>query len=30
MENKEETDKEAKKLVERVSTAAFFLQGQIE
>ena len=30
MENKEATDKEAKKLVERVSTAAFFLQGQIE
>lgn len=30
MENKETTDKEAKKLVERVSTAAFFLQGQIE
>lgn len=29
MENKETTDKEAKKLVERVSTAAFFLQGQI-
>ena len=30
MENKEITDKEAKKMVERVSTAAFFLQGQIE
>jgi len=30
MENREITDKEAKKLVERVSTAAFFLQGQIE
>lgn len=30
MENKETTDKETKKLVERVSTAAFFLQGQIE
>ena len=30
MENREITDKEAKKLVERVSTAALFLQGQIE
>ena len=29
MESREIADKEAKKLVERVSTAAFFLHGQI-